>query len=80
MRTSSSEGNIDLNITARFCRVHCNHNSVNVELHSGPLGITQHDNCNPTARQVLLVLDVLVGREQDIESGFFRRREQIAVG
>jgi hypothetical protein len=33
------------------------------------LGIAQHDDGNPTACEVLLVLDIRVGSEQEIKPG-----------
>ena len=67
-------------ITPGCLRVHRSHNSINVQVHGGPLGIAQHDHGNPAAFEVLLVLDIFVGSQQDIEPALFRRLQQFAVG
>ena len=42
------------------------------------LGVENNDG-NPSALQVLLVGDALIHGQQNIESGFFRRREKCTI-
>ena len=45
-----------------------------------PLGVPENDERNPARSQVLLVADVLVGRDNHVEARPFGRLDQIAVG
>ena len=45
-----------------------------------PRRIAKDDDGDPAALQILLVTDILIGREQEIEPSFLRSLQERAVG
>ncbi len=74
------EGNVDLTKAAGRRRVHRINNQAEVPVHSGTKRITQHHDGNSAAHKILLVPDILVRRQKYIETRFFGRPQQCAVG
>ena len=72
------EGNVYLIKASRHRRVH-RINQADMPMHSGTKRITQHHDGNSAARKILLVPDILVRRQQNIETCFFSRRQQRAA-
>jgi hypothetical protein len=54
--------------------------SINIAVHGGPLRITKYDDGDFTACEVLLVLDVFIGGQENVEPSFFSRLLQVTVG
>jgi len=67
-----------LDEVSRLERVHGVSNLERVFLDFRPAGGWQNKDCQPSASEVLLVTQVLVGRDEDVVS-FFRRGQQIPV-
>jgi hypothetical protein len=44
-----------------------------------PLLFPEENDCDPAFGQVLLVADILIGREKDIEAGILRGEDQISI-
>ena len=54
-------------------------NSLCMPRNAPPGRVHQDNDGHPPVRQILLVSDVLVGREQNIETGLLRTVQQVAV-
>jgi len=67
------EGDVHDCERARCRRVDRRHDSVYMAMHGRALGIAKDHDRDPAASRVLLVLDVLIGGEEEIEASFFRR-------
>jgi hypothetical protein len=69
----------DLYIATCGGRNYRRNNPVKMEFDVWPLLIDRHDNGNSAARKILLVPNVLVGRQQQFVAGFLGLAQQIAV-
>ena len=69
---------IQLDKISGFERGHGGGNLVRMFLNFRPTGRGQNQNRQPSAAEILLVTEVLVGRDKNVER-FFRRGQQIAV-
>jgi hypothetical protein len=73
------EGDFNLGIAARCRCVYGCDDAVHVPVNGWPLGVAKDHDGNPASFEILLVSDVLIGGEQDLESGFLGRFQQFAV-
>ena len=64
-----SLGNLHFGVAAWLCRVHRGSNAAEMQTHYRPLRVRKHQNGDLAASQVLLMLDILVCREQYLEAG-----------
>jgi hypothetical protein len=64
-----SLGNLHFGLAAWLCRVHRGSNAAEMQTHYRPLRVRKHENGDLAASQVLLILDILVCREQYLEAG-----------
>ncbi len=78
-RLDLSLGNLHFGVAAWLCRVHRGSNAAEMQTHYRPLRVRKHQNGNLAASQVLLILDILVCREQYLEAGRLRG-VQVATG
>jgi len=78
-RLDLSLGNLHFGVAAWLCRVHRGSNAAEMQTHYRPLRVRKHQNGDLAASQVLLILDILVCREQYLEAGRFRDIQQITV-
>ena len=78
-RLDLSLGNLHFGVAAWLCRVHRGSNAAEMQTHYRPLRVRKHQNGNLAASQVLLILDILVCREQYLEAGRLRGIQQITV-
>ena len=67
-RLDLSLGNLHFGV-AWLCRVHRGSNAAEMQTHYRPLRVRKHQNGDLAASQVLLILDILVCREQYLEAG-----------
>lgn len=74
-----AEGNVHLNISTGRRGVHCRGYPADVTLHDPPLRIPEYRHRNRAALQILLRLDVLVRRKQNLESGLLRGLKKFAI-
>ena len=68
-----------LRVTAWCRRVHGCNDSLDVQAHDRPRRVSKHNESDRSAREVLLMANVLVGRQEHIESAGFGGVEQLAV-
>jgi hypothetical protein len=73
------EGNVHFGVAARCCGVHGGNDPFNVSAQGRPLLVSENDESDSPARQVLLVANVLVGRQQNVKTCRLRDRYQFAV-
>ena len=74
------EGNLDLDVTAIRRRSNGSGNTIGMLPNERPLDATrQHHESDAACRQVLLVADATVCREQQIEPRFLGRVQEIAI-
>ena len=73
------EGNIHFGIAARRGGIHRRDHTVNITVNNGPVGITKNDDSDPSVFEVLLVLHVFIGGEQQIKPGILSRFEQLTI-
>src|SRR5436309_14260280 len=78
-RLDLSLGNLHFGVAAWLCRVHRGSNAAEMQTHYRPLRVRKHQNGDLAASQVLLILDILVCREQYLEAGRLRGIQQITV-
>ena len=74
-----SLGDLHFGVAAWLCRVHRGSNAAEMQTHHRPLRVFKHQNGDLAASQVLLILDILVCREQYLEAGRLRGIQQITV-
>src|SRR5580700_1450568 len=72
-------GNFHLDISAGCCGVHSSHYPINMLPQHRPLRIAEHDECDCTNRQILLVTHIFVGSEEYFKSSLFSRLQQFSV-
>jgi hypothetical protein len=70
-RQNPSFGDFDLRITARAGAIHSGDDTLNVESKNRPFRSSQDDDRDSPLGKVLLILNVLVGRQEDLETGGF---------
>src|SRR5258708_18431877 len=70
---------VHFEVAARCRRANGVDYALNVQFEHGPLGISEHNDGNLTAYQVLLVTDIFVSRQEHIEPALFRRPQQFPV-
>ncbi len=72
-------GNLNLGIATGSGGVDRGGHPVTVQAQHRPSRRAQNDKGNLPAREILLVADILVGGQQHLKPGVFRRSEQLAV-
>jgi hypothetical protein len=73
------ERDIHDTVASRCGCVHGFYNGVNISLQHRPLCIANDYDCNSASREVLLVRDVLIRRQQQLKINAFSRDEQITI-
>jgi len=68
-RLDVSLGNLHFGVAAWLCRVHRGSDAAEMQTHYRPLRVRKHQNGDLAASQVLLILDILLCREQYFEAG-----------
>jgi hypothetical protein len=68
-----------LNVTARCCCIHRCHDVFSDKLDHRPLRMFEHYEGDFSRLQILLVTDVLVGRNDEFKTGLFGGFDQCAV-
>ena len=67
---------IDLGIATGLCQIDGLHHQPNMGAEAWPLLLAENNDRNFPLRQVLLVANVLVGRQQHVEAGRFSGRKR----
>jgi hypothetical protein len=73
------ERNLHFDVAARRCRAHGGDDPFNILAQNRPLLVSENDKSDFPARQVLLVPDILVGRQQKLKARGFSGRYQFSV-
>ena len=71
--------NLDLNVSSDRSAIDSGHNRSGRPLKPGPAGRLQHDNCDSSRIQVLLISQIGVRREKDLEAVPFRGIQKFAI-
>jgi len=66
-------------LTAWYRSIHCIHHERNAIPKLWPLLLTEHDDRNLPARQILLISDVLVGRQEHVKTSRFCGTQQFPI-
>ena len=75
----SADWNIHERKATRRRRIHRGHDARDVRSKRGPLLNADDDDCDRPTGQVLLILQILVGGEEDFETGMFGGCQQVPV-
>lgn len=67
--------NLDLNIAATHRRAHCFNNALHMGTQLRPLLNPENHDGDFPVRKILLVAQILVGRQQNIEASLFGNRQ-----
>lgn len=66
-------------IASRLCRIDCRYHAIKYPLNEAPSAPAQNNYCDLSLTQVLLVNEILIRRQQHIESSFLRFTEQFTI-
>lgn len=70
---------VHFDITSRRDRVHSIYDPLNVEAKLRPLLLTEHDDCDPAIRKILLIAQISVSCYEQAKADLFHCIEQIAI-